>query len=149
MTSCPRRRGRPTKCKERLRDFGCPKTKSCTSVLFLWPYLLCIHLEAVEPLLEELHKGICGSHIGGRSLSYRAFTQRYWWLNIQREVQEYVKKCDQCQRFASNIHQSGGVLNPLSSPCLFARWGLNIVGPFPKAPRNKRWLLVSTDYFTK
>ena len=26
---------------------------------------------------------------------------------------------------------------------------MDIVGPFPKAPRNKRWLLVGTDYFTK
>ena len=30
------------------------------------------------------------------------------------------KKCDQCQKFALNIHQSGGVLNPLSSPWPFA-----------------------------
>ena len=32
------------------------------------PYLLCIHPEASEPLLEELHEEICGSHTGGRSL---------------------------------------------------------------------------------
>lgn len=38
------------------------------------PYLLCIHLDAVEPLLEELHKGVCGNHTGGRSLSHRALT---------------------------------------------------------------------------
>ena len=41
------------------------------------PYLLCIHLEAVELLLEELHEGICGSHTRGRSLSHRALTQGY------------------------------------------------------------------------
>ena len=41
------------------------------------PYLLCVHLEAVESLLEELHEGVCGSHIEGRSLSYRALTQGY------------------------------------------------------------------------
>ena len=28
-------------------------------------YLMCVHPEAVEPLLEELHEGICGSHTGG------------------------------------------------------------------------------------
>ena len=33
--------------------------------LYLGPYLLCIHPEVVEVLLEELHKGICGSHMGG------------------------------------------------------------------------------------
>ena len=34
---------------------------------FFRPYLLCIHLEVSELLLEELHEGICGSHKGGRS----------------------------------------------------------------------------------
>ena len=34
---------------------------------FSSPYLLCIHLEVVELLLEELHEGICGSHTGGKS----------------------------------------------------------------------------------
>ena len=61
---------------------------------FSGPYLLCIHPEASELLLEELHERICGSHTGGRSLSHRALTQSYWWLNMQKEAQEYVKKCD-------------------------------------------------------
>ena len=26
---------------------------------------------------------------------------------------------------------------------------MDIVGTFPKVPRNRRWLLVGTDYFTK
>ena len=68
---------------------------------------------------------------------------------MQKEAQEYVKKCDQCQRFAPNIHQPGGVLNPLSSPWPFTQWGLDIVKPFPKVAGNKRYLLVGTDYFTK
>ena len=116
---------------------------------FLGPYLLCIHPEASELLLEELHEGICGSHIGGRSIAHRAITQGYWWPNMQKEALEYTKKCDQCQRFAPNTHQPGGFLNPLSSLWPFAQWGLDIVGPFPKAAGNKKYLLVGTDYFTK
>ena len=83
---------------------------------FVGPYLLCIYLEASELLLEELHEGICRSHTEGRFLSHRVLTQGYWWLSIQKEAQEYVKKCDQCQKFAPNIHQPRGILNPLSIP---------------------------------
>ena len=68
---------------------------------------------------------------------------------MQKEAPEYVKKCDQCQKFAPNMHQLGEVLNPLSSPWPFAQWGLDIVGYFPKATGNKRYLLVDLDYFTK
>ena len=68
---------------------------------------------------------------------------------MQKEALEYVKKCDQCQKFAPNINQPRGVLKLLSSPWLFAQWGLDIVDPFSKAAGNKRYLLVGTDYFTK
>ena len=68
---------------------------------------------------------------------------------MQKEAQKYVKKYDQCQIFAPNIHQPGGALNPLSNPWSFAQWGLDIVGLFLKASGNKRYLLVDTDYFTK
>ena len=112
-------------------------------------YLLCIHPEASELLLEELYEGICGSHTRRRSIAHRAITQGYWWPNIQKKVLEYTKKCDQCQRFAPNTHQPGGFLNPLSNPWPFAQWGLNIVGPFPKTAGNKKYWLVGTDYFTK
>ena len=63
---------------------------------FSGSYLLCVHPEAVELLLEELYEGICGSHTRGRYLSHRALTQGYWWPNMQKEAQDYVKKCDQC-----------------------------------------------------
>ena len=82
---------------------------------FSGPYLLCIHPEASELLLEELHEGIYGSHTGGRSLGHWAIIQGYWWPNMQKEALEYMKKYDHCQRFALNTHQPGGFLNPLSS----------------------------------
>ena len=86
---------------------------------FSGPYLLCVPPKTAESKLEELHEGICGSHTGGRSLACQALTQRYWWPNMRNEAQEYVKKCDQCQRYAPNIHQPRGALNPLSSPWPF------------------------------
>ena len=44
---------------------------------FSGPYLLCVHPKTSKLILEELHEGICGSHIRGRSLSHRAITQGY------------------------------------------------------------------------
>ena len=137
------------KIRRKATHFWLSKDQKLYKRFFFGPYLLCIHLKVSELLLKELHEGICRSHTRGRSLSHRTITQGYWWPNMQKEAQEYVKKCDQCQRFAPNVYQPGGVLNPLSSPWPFAQWGLDIVGLFPKAARNKRYLLVGTDYLTK
>ena len=37
----------------------------------------------------------------------------------------------------------------MSSPWPFGQWGWDIVSLFPKTARNKRYLLVGTNYFTK
>ena len=142
----PEEKSEADKMRRKAPRFWLSEDRKLYKRSFFGPYLLCVHPEASESLLEELHEGVCGSHTGGRPL--KALTQGYWWPNMQKEAQEYVKKCDQCQRFAPNIHHPGGMLNPLSSPWPFAQWGLDIVGPFPKAVGNKKYLLVCTDYFT-
>ena len=37
---------------------------------FRRPYLLCLHPGKVNEVLIELHKGVCGSYIEGRSLAH-------------------------------------------------------------------------------
>ena len=66
--------------------FWMSKDKKLYKRSFSRPYLLCVHLDASESLLEELHEGVCGSHTWGRSLSHRAITQGYWWLGMQKEA---------------------------------------------------------------
>ena len=116
----PEERIEAEKVRRKATRFWSSKNQKLYKRSFSGPYLLCIHPEMTELLLEELHEGICRSHTGGRSLAHRDITQGYWWPNMQREAQEYVKKCDQCQRFSPSIHQLGGILNPLSSSWPFA-----------------------------
>ena len=96
------------KIRRKAPRFWLSKDQKLYKCLFSRLYLLCIHPETSEQLLEELHEGICRSHIGGRSLSHRAITQGYWWSNMQKEAQEYVKKCDQCQRFPTQYTPTEG-----------------------------------------
>ena len=107
------------KVRRKAHRFWLSENQKLYKCYFFGPYLLCIHPETLELLLEELYEGICGSHTRGRFLSHKAITQGYWWPNMQKEAQEYVNKCDQCQKFAQNIHQRGRVLSPLSIPWSF------------------------------
>ena len=68
---------------------------------------------------------------------------------MQKDVAEYVRKCEQCQKYAPLTQQPTGHLNPISNPWPFAQWGLDILGPFPRAMGNRRFILVDVDYFTK
>lgn len=40
-------------------------------------YLLCLHPSKTVELLVELHEGICGDHLRGRSLAHRAMSQGF------------------------------------------------------------------------
>ena len=45
---------------------------------FTHPILVCVDGEQCTRIMEELHEGICGSHIGGRSLSLKAIRAGYY-----------------------------------------------------------------------
>ena len=92
----PHESGETNKIRRKAPHFWLSEEQKLYKRSFSAPYLFCVHPKAVKSLLEELHEGICGSHTGGKSLSHRAFTQGYWWPSVQKEEQEYVKKCDQC-----------------------------------------------------
>ena len=65
------------KVRRKAHWFWMSEDKKLYKRSFSGPYLLCVHLDASESLLEELHEGVCGSHRKGRSLSHRAITQGY------------------------------------------------------------------------
>lgn len=44
--------------------------------------------------------------------------------------------------------QSATPMTALTSPCPFAKWGIDILGPFPPVNGNKKFVLVVIDYFT-
>ena len=68
---------------------------------------------------------------------------------MQKDAQTYVKACDKCQRFSNVIRQPSEELTFMMAPWLFAQWGLDIIGPFPVAVRQLKFLVVGIDYFTK
>ena len=90
----PKSKSKADKVQKEAPRFWLSEDQKLYKRSFSGPYLICIHLKAVELLLKELHEAIYGSHTGGKSLSHRALTQGYWRPKIQKEAQEYVKKCD-------------------------------------------------------
>ena len=73
----PEEKGETNEVQRKTPCFWLSKDQKLYKCSFSRPYLLCVHPEAIKPLLEELHKGMCGSHTGDRSLSHMALTQGY------------------------------------------------------------------------
>jgi len=82
----PKEKSEVEKIRRKAPQFWLSENHKLYKRSYSGPYLLRVHPEASELLLEELHEGICESHIGGRSLAHRALTQGYWWPGMQKEA---------------------------------------------------------------
>ena len=82
----PEEKSKAEKVRRKAPQFWLSEDRKLYKRSFSGPYLLCVHLEASESPLEELYERVCGSYIGGRSLSHRTLTQGYWWSGMQKEA---------------------------------------------------------------
>jgi len=113
------------------------------------PLLKCVTTEQAEYIIKELHEGICGYHSGARTMSTRILRAGYFWLTIEADYQDYVRKCKPYQKHGNLIHQKQEQLHSILSPWPFAKWGMDILGPFYPDKGKVKFLTVAVDYFTK
>ena len=111
--------------------------------------LKCIHREDGQKLLAEIHRGMCGSHIGSRALVRKAFPQGLYWPTALQDATAQVTKCEACQFHSKQIHQPAQALQTISLSWPFSVWGLDILGHFPCAVGGFEYLYVAIDKFTK
>ncbi|GKV29598.1 hypothetical protein SLEP1_g38507 [Rubroshorea leprosula] len=116
---------------------------------FSLPLLRCLNPYEVEYAHREVHEGVCGSHIGARTLAHKVLRQGYYWPNMYKDATQFVQRCQKCQFFADLIHQPAEKLTTLIAPWPFAQWGLDLLGPFMKGVGGVTHLIVGVDYFTK
>ncbi|GKU91872.1 hypothetical protein SLEP1_g5686 [Rubroshorea leprosula] len=102
------------------------------------PLLRCLTPFEAEYAVREIHEGVCGTHIGGKTLARKLLRHGYYWPTMVEDAQSYVKKCPTCQFNADNIHMPGETLSSLTSPWPFAQWGVDLLGPFVKVPSSAR-----------
>ncbi|RDX90707.1 rnhA, partial [Mucuna pruriens] len=83
---------------------------------FSFPLLRCLGDEESTYVIKEVHEGVCGTHIGGRTLASKIARANYYWPTLRRDCLEYVKICDKCQKFAEGHKAPPERLHPITSP---------------------------------
>jgi hypothetical protein len=109
----------------------------------------CITWEEGCDLLAEIHGGECGSHSSSRTLVGKAFQHGFYWPTALQDATELVRSCKACQLHAKKIHTPAQALQMIPPSWPFAVWGLDILGPFPRAIGGYRYLYIAIDKFTK
>ena len=100
----------------------------------------------LEGLLYMFHDNEISAYFSTQ-ITYEKIKQRYWWKGMRKDIEEYVKTCDRCQRRGkpSGKHE----LHPIKVKHPFYQIGIDIVGPLPKTFQSNKYIVVAIDYFTK
>jgi hypothetical protein len=109
------------------------------------PHLV-IKKEEYEGLMYLIHDHELSAHFGIRATQNKA-REKYYWKNMDKDIENYVKSCDQCQKRGKP--SSKYELNPIEVKEPFYQIGIDFVGPLPSTKSRKRYIIVAMDYFTK
>ena len=116
---------------------------------FTHPILTCVSGDECTRIMSELHEGICGSHVGGRSLASKEVRAGFYWPTVRQDCVGYAQRCKQCQMHADWHKAPPEELRSIYSSWPFHTWGIDILGSFPLAIRQMKYLIVAIEYFTK
>ncbi len=78
--------------------------------------------------MKELHEGPLRGHVATKILQRKILDTRYWWPTMYKDMHDYYKSCDACQRTRGLAIQSLAKLitSLLNEP--FMKWGLDLWG---------------------
>ncbi|XP_017221564.1 uncharacterized protein LOC135148512 [Daucus carota subsp. sativus] len=113
------------------------------------PILKCVDDDEATYCMREVHEGICGDHMAGKALTHKILRQGYYWPTMAKDCKAFVRACHQCQLFSNVPRTAPAVPVSILSPIPFAVWGIDIMGPFPKARGELQFVMVAIDYMTK
>ena len=99
-----------------------------------------------ESILYMVHDHPTGGHFG-RDATYNKIAGKYYWKGMKKDIEEYVKTCDKCQRRGQKGGE--GYLNPIKVGKAFEMIGIDFVGPLNRTRKGNKYILVITDYLTK
>jgi len=79
--------------------------------------------------MNELHEGPSKGHFAIKIMQRKILDVGYWWPIMYRDVHDYCRSCDACQKTRRLTTQSLAklVTSFLKEP--FIKWGFDFVGP--------------------
>nr|XP_027124191.1 uncharacterized protein K02A2.6-like [Coffea arabica] len=112
--------------------------------------LRCINEEETDYIMKEVHSGVYGSHMNGHLLAKKIMRTRYFWLTMEHDSIDFVRKYVKCQMHGDVIRASPIELHSMTAPWPCSIWGMDVIGTIdPPASNGHRFILVEIEYFTK
>jgi hypothetical protein len=107
--------------------------------------LKCISTIEGQELMHDIHASECCHHSSAGILAGKVYRSGFYWPSALADAIEMVRRCEACQFHAKKIHQPAQGLQTIPLTWPFAVWGLDILGPFPRAQGGYLYLYVAVN----
>ncbi len=106
-----------------------------------------------ESIVNALLTGIHGDMLYGHEGQFKTkerIMQSYWWRGMDQDINDFLKKCENCQKTKKYKHETKNELTPLpqcSEPN--QRVHMDLFGPLKTSESGKKYIMCITDAFSK
>ncbi|KAI5707546.1 hypothetical protein M8J77_004691 [Diaphorina citri] len=111
-------------------------------------YKILIPRKMVPIIIKLYHDDPLYSH-PGRDQTLKAIQRTYTWSGMTKDVSDYVKKCSVCARVKTTGRINSSPLTPRTPVGVMHTVCIDLMGPYTRSTKGKRFLLVATDNFSK
>ena len=99
-------------------------------------------------VLYEYHDSALAGHPGADE-TLRSIQEHFTWKNLRSDVREYVRLCYLCSCTKAVRPPKNDVLRAHRPRGPWETVALDLMGPYPRTGRGKRFILVITDLFSR
>ena len=101
-----------------------------------------------EDILESLHAGPSGGHLG-QAKTLSKLKSRFYWPGHYKDTEHWCRTCPTCATRKTPVPHHRAPLQSVGVGSPMQLVAVDLLGPFPPSPAGNRYLLVAMDYFTK
>lgn len=107
---------------------------------------------------QDNRRAVMGAHhdtpFGGHQGIERTtevIKERYYWKNMDQDIEEYVKTCELCNKKRATLEEKAPVPMQITEQVTrpFQKVAMDIVGPLPKTHEGNQYILTFQDHFSK
>ena len=112
------------------------------------------HLQLVVPLdlrsevLESLHGGIVGGHLGHEK-TFSRIQGRFYWPGYWSDTRDWCLTCHECSTRKTSTHPRRAPLGTIQAGYPTQIMAVDLLGPLPESPQKNCYVMVVGDYFSR
>jgi len=109
---------------------------------------LVVSASLIQDVIRANHTPMYVAHLGIRR-TFELISLNYWWPVMRKSIEDYVRKCDPCQRRKEAREYTAPLGNVEEPTAPFQVTSMDITGPYLMTPRKNKYLLTFICHFSK